>query len=113
MGKDALAESGVGKLPHHGDLDHGHDLAPFDADYGKADDLVGVAIDHRLHHATRLGHLEGTGDIVHGDFRHPDLPTLLAGLGLAGADAAELRVGEHGVRHQAVLRGPIAAVEEV
>src|SRR6266540_6805939 len=74
MGEDAIAERSVRELAQHGDLEHGHDFAAFEAQDGAAQDLAGLGVEDGLHEAAHLGHLAGAGRVLHvhaGDLDRP------------------------------------------
>src|SRR4051794_6570651 len=56
--EDAFAEGGKRELAHHGDLQHGHDFAPFDAKNGGAENLLRLRIDDCFEKAARLVHFQ-------------------------------------------------------
>jgi len=47
--KYGFAQDGVRQLPHHGQLQLSHDLAAFDSQDGRPEDLVGFRVYDRLH----------------------------------------------------------------
>ena len=110
VGKGGFAQNGVREFAHHGQLQHGHDFAAFDAEDGGAEDLFGAGIDDDLEKTARFVDFEGSGDVAH---RHPgDLKRAAAGAGflLRETDAAKLGVDIHGVGNGPVLDAGAAAL---
>ena len=113
VGEDAVFERGVGKLAHHGDLQHRHDLAAFDGQNGGPKDLPGVGIDDGLDKAAWFGRFHGTRHPAHRDLGDADRAALCPCLLLGQADPAELRVDVHGVGNQSVLRRRLPAAQQI
>src|ERR1700751_2524215 len=57
--EDSVRHVGVSEVAEHGDLDHGHDLAPFTAQDRAAQDLPAIRVEDGLHEAARLPGLDG------------------------------------------------------
>ena len=92
------------------DLDQ---LAALRGQDGRAEDLVRFRIDHELHQPGRLVALDGPGDPGHRDLADLEPAPGRPRLPLGQADAAQLRVGEDGVGHQAVVGGEVLALDQV
>src|SRR5450755_623007 len=113
MGKHGLLQRRVWKLAEHGDLQHGHDLAAFDAQNRGPQDLLRVDVDDNLHQATRLVDLQGAGDVIHrhlGDF---DVFILLARLRFCEAHTPKLRIDEDGIGDETVLDTGVTVFDQV
>src|ERR1700739_1435565 len=64
MGEDSVAQRGVGKLAHHGDLELGHDFTAFETEDGGAENLVGVRVDNGFHEAAGFVDFESARDVI-------------------------------------------------
>ena len=113
MSENGGLKRGVLEVAHHGDLDHGHDLATVGSqDCGTEDEVV-VRVDEGLDEASGLVGLDGAGDRGHGKTRYANFAALLGGLAFAQADTAELGIDEDTVGEQTIFGGAVAAIEEI
>ena len=75
----AVFQRGVGKLAHHGDLQHRHDLAAFDGQDGGAKNLPRLGIDDGLDEPSRFGRFHCASHPGHRDFCDADRAARLPG----------------------------------
>ncbi len=113
MSEDRIAQHGVRQSPNHRGLNCRHQLACLDTKRGEAHDFVAVFADQHLHEAARLGDRVGAEHIRHRQFRDAIFDVVALRLGFVAADARQFRIGEHAERHDAILRGSMAALQVV
>src|SRR5215212_1307139 len=113
VGEDGVSQDGVRQVAHHGYLDHRHDLTSLYSQHRAAQYPVRLRVDDGLHEAACLAHLYGPRYVAHRNFGDEHVAALVPGLLLAPADAAELRVYEHGVGDETVRDGGAPALQQI
>ena len=95
-------------------LDHAMDgLVASDAENGRAEDRVGVAVDHDFHEPFRFAFLDRAADAGHWPAADADRMAFGPGFGLGQADPAERRIDIERVNGNAVAHLARGAVEQV
>src|SRR5258708_7831514 len=83
------------------------------AEKGRAQDLLGVAIDQDLHETFSLALLESAGHVLHGDLTDAGAAAAPSAVGFGHPGPAQGRVGREGVGWKAVAPPPVIAVEQI
>src|SRR5262245_21366944 len=100
-------------MTEHRGLHRDHQFARFDAERGKAKDLVAILRDQHLHHAAWLGNRPRAQNFGHGQSGHAIFDALATRLDLVYPDSRQLWIGEHAGRDQPLGRGPPPALQVV
>ena len=79
----------------------------------RAEDRVGVAVDHDLDEAARFAFLDRAANPRHRPNADPHAVSFGAGLGLGQADPSQRRIDVERVDRNAVTHFPLRAVEQV
>src|ERR1700730_13761978 len=113
MREYSVLEGRVGQVSHHCNLKHSHQLTTFDAQDSAAQYLFRFDVNHRLHEAARLAHLDGPCDATHRQLLHASVQALVPGFCFGDPDPTELGIYEDCVRNQPLLGARMAAFKQV
>src|SRR6516225_9684658 len=113
MGKNPIAQKGVGKVSHHGEFNHGHDFSTLDAENGGTENLSAVGVNNRLHESAALIDFQGACNVGHRHLRDANFLVPGASFGLGHTNAAKLWIDKNGVGNQASRGRSLALLDHV
>src|SRR5215470_11549042 len=113
MGKDAIAQDGIGDFAQHRHFQDGHNLAALNAQDSSTENLARIAVHHRFHETSGLVHQYRTSDRLHRHRGYSNISTLGPRIRLAQTYASELRVDENSIWYQPFVYAGIPLLEEV
>src|SRR5215469_4168203 len=113
MGKDAIAQDGIGDFAHHRHFQDGHNLAALNAQDSSTENLVRIAVHHRFHEPSGLVHQYCTSYGLHRHRGYPNVSALGPRFRLTQTYASELRVDENSIWYQPFVYAGISLLEEV
>src|SRR5260370_3379427 len=107
MDVEGALQEWVGPIRQHESAEDLHEFSSFGCKDGSTEDTVVRSIDNQLHEPRRLAALDGARDIGHRASPDFYFETFGARFPFGHADAAELRIGEDTVRHEAIFSGQV------
>src|SRR5690348_12209443 len=98
MGKDGITKSCIRQLSHHRNLQHSHNLSPFETQDHTSQNLLGISIHNGFHETSGFVHLQRTSNVIHRHLSNTDIAPLSFCLCLTQSNTSKLWIDEDGIR---------------